>query len=335
MLLIVLSLSCSTRGASPTEPVPQRGIIFDQLLARHRAAAERDRKPGQCHSDHPTLTMSEFRYSLIEARLWATAFPTDAEQAAFPLAGDTASNTDDRALAIAIIGTLAGIGNPRAEPVLLAASRSPEKGVAQAALFQLSQRDATGRHLALYQEKARALDIPALIALGDWADERSKEILEEVMARGGGEYEIAAHSWRRISWLKSPDRDKILAAILRSRSAMDFNEFHWALRMARRHSLPGLTGLIETRLREDEAEHLKFFASIFDVTDGCRLEEAYRRDFVRGGVADPPAWYFDELLKAYADSGGALTELEKERLDYIGYGPHPRTRLFELVFRWK
>jgi hypothetical protein len=332
LLLGFSGQSCSrdsTGGASP-EPEPCPETIFATILDLHRKALEKDRSPGQCHSDHPTRAMIEFRYHVVEARLWTRCFPDQAARIAFPLAKDESANLDDRDLAIRVLGFLVGLENRAAEALLLELVQSGSSHVAAQATWILSKEDRQGRFRKQYCERALRDDQFATDLLGDWADADSKEVLEQITQHQQFEMRATAStSLRRIGWLERPDWASRVASILESRHGTTYLDFDWALRIARQGSLPGLVDLLRNRLREVEVEHAEFCRRAF--------EEGYdtERDFAKTFQIAALDWYFDDLLKVYAEIGGSLTVLEQQRLYTLGYGTDPRKHLFEFVAAWK
>ena len=347
LLFSVAAFSCSVRpnstpaklsleGETTPEAKTNPTLIFAQILEKHRISAEKYRSPDQCHSDHPTHTMIEFQFHLTEARLWALSFPGEAERVSFPLALDAASNPDDRGLAIAIVGVLARMGNPRAEPVLCEVLRSDSKRAAESATWVLAEGDPQGRYRELYWQMARRGDFSVLEVLGDWVDPGAKQVLEEIVVRRtGAENYMASRSLRRISWLESPDWADRIVSILGSRQGMAFLDFDWALRAARNRSLPGLSDLLCKRLREVEVEHVEFCKQAWGEVEGREGNPTHERNFTGSFEVAWLDWNFDDILKAYAELGGVLTDLEQKRLYNLGYGTDPQKRLFEFVKEWK
>jgi len=179
--------------------------------------------------------MSEFRFHLTEARLWALSFPREAEELCIPLALRESSNPDNRDLAIYVVGIVAGKGNFQAEQVLLDLAGSESECVASAATSALLQEDPNGRHRQLYRKRARHADLLALDILGDWVDEDSKQVLQEIVGRDAGiERDWAGNSLSRILWLEAPNWANRITSILVARggTALQDRDFDWALRVS-------------------------------------------------------------------------------------------------------
>lgn len=282
--------------------------------------------------------MIEFRLHLTEGRLCTLSFPEEAERVSFALALDTTSNPDDRDLAIDIVGVLARMGNPRAEPLLGELIMSESERVAAAATRALAAGDVEGRYRELYRQRARRSDLSAIDVLSDWVDDDTKRVLEEIVGREAGfERERAWRSLSRIIWLEADNWKLRITSILssRGRMALQDQDFDWALRVARHRSLPGLLDLLRHRLDEVEAEHVEFSKTIWGDADGYDVNHVYEQDFTGSWQVASLDWHFDDVLRAYAELGGKLTELEQQRLHNLGYGNDPRKRLFEFVKDWK
>jgi hypothetical protein len=282
--------------------------------------------------------MYEFRFHLTEGRLWALSFPQEAEHLSFALALDTTSHPGDRDLAIDIVGVLASLGNPRAEQLLCELIMSELERVAASATQALAASDAQGRHRELYRQRARRSDLSAIEVLSEWVDDGTKSVLKEIVAREAGiERERAWQSLSRLIWLEADNWATRLTSILssRGRMALQGEHFDWALRVARHRSLPGLLDLLRQRLNEVEGEHVELSKVAWGDAEGYDVNHVYEQDFTGSFLVASIDWHFDDVLKAYAELGGNLTDLEQQRLHNIGYGNDPRKRLFEFVKDWK
>jgi len=58
---------------------------------------------------------------------------------------------------------------------------------------------------------------------------------------------------------------------------------------------------------------------------------SFTREFSNTFSINDTDWYFDDLLLAYKKLGGTLNNLEKERLQTLGYLGDPQKRLAELL----
>jgi hypothetical protein len=346
LVLGLTVVSCSARthlcvANSPKVSIEERRptplAIYDQLLEKHRNALEKLRAPGRCHSDMPTPAMRERRCYLTEARLWTLTYPQEAEGVAFPLARDEASNPDDRDLAIAIVGVLAGAGNRSAEALLIKICSSPHPEAAATAMQALYQRDPLGRHRDLYQRKARELVLGAIEALGDWSDPESRAILEAIVARDSRSAAgyLASRSLKRLQRLDQPDWTLMALSILGATSGMEVHEVEWALRIAVRQPIPGVMVILRKRLQDAEAEHAKFCQEAWDTGREGGINAVTEKDLKSSFLIITLDWNFDNVLKAFAEMGGELTETERHRLHFLGYDSDSRKRLFKLVADWK
>lgn len=314
---------------------PDPGILFDRILEMHRTSQEKARDPNRCRSDGPTRAMVELRHHWTEARLWALSFPRVAEGRCFRLAEDNAANADDRDLAIYVVGILAGLGKAEAVSVLINTLKSDSIQAAATATRCLVNQDPEGRYRELYWERARRGDTSALEVLGDWVDPRSRKVLEGIVRLGEGE--VGERAWRslcRLGWLEAADWETRIRILIGSRVGYDAQHLDWALRVARNRSILGLAELLRTRLREDEEEHRKLMSESMDRLQECRIGSAYEQEFIRGFRLIWVDRHFDEVLRACSEAGGVLTDLEKERLHFLGDGSDPRKRLFEFVHDW-
>lgn len=295
------------------------------ILDAHRARAREDRSPDRCRSGLSTRHLSEAVFHLKDARLWAAAFPKEAEKFAFAIAKDSTADPDDRRVAILYLGQMMESGNPAAETLLHAIARAGTDSIASSAVWTLADRDSEGRYLELYRDQARRGDYLSLMVLGDWVDAGSRRVLEELLARGDVHRSSIEMCLQRITLLECADWFDRIAPILDSRIGAASNWFDWALRVSRRRGHPGIVPRLRTRLRQVEEELLQVHANWKYRTD------SFEDVFVKWFEVAQLDRYFDEALVAYSELGGELTELEARRLEMLGYRVDPLRRLTELM----
>lgn len=275
--------------------------------------------------------MTEFNFHLVEARLWCLSYPKQAEELALKLSGDSSANDDDRGLAVHILGVLCGLGNAGVESFLCRLATSDNKRLSETATWALARWDVEGRHRDLFRQTALKGIFRAIDVLGEWSDDISEAVLNQIASQGTTGRECAQLSLLRLNWLKRSDWAETVREILRDSSQHRFRHFDWALRVARQRRLPNLLNLLRERLRAAEQESMK---RCWDMWDGLELDqkdELSRRDFTETFGPPHVDWYFDDILISYAELGGELTALEQARLRFLGHGKDARKRLFELM----
>jgi hypothetical protein len=334
-LVLLLGAGCSAVPAPPPAgPPADPKVLLFHILDLHRAACREDRNPKYCCSDLRTTSMVEAGFHRTEARLWTLVFPKEAAEFAFAAAQEDAADPDDRALAVYMVQVLALSGDPRAEALLLGITRTGDRRDAAAARIGLNALDPQGEYAEIHRRAALQGEPDAVETLGTWVDNDNTAALQAIAASGDSELRWnATRSLLRMGWLKSRDLDSRLKACLSSDLGEGYLHFDWALRIARNRSLPGLKNILRRRLDAGEAAHRSWCASFYDRGEGCVPGQGYEREFTeRYRIADDD--HFDEVLRAYAELGGPLSDLERRRLDFLGYGDNPSRRLFEFVIAW-
>lgn len=335
------NVSQTSNATSAQHPGAQAGELraaFSQILHLHRETKRADRKMQKDCLEQRTYYSASRKFHYDKARLWTLAYPGDAEGIVIPIVLDSSSDPDDRELAIYSLGILAEEGYTRATGVLVEIAAAGHDPWSHRATEALVRADSDGVHRSIYWNKARQGNYAAVQALGDWVDTSSVRVLEEIQTRArslsdGVLAGFARESLEHIGILSSPNWVQALEPMLVVRGSKFERSFAWALRVAARRSMPGLATLLRVRLDHSENEFRQSMCAYFDISPESDLSgvKPYVDGFTHGFLFTQADAFFDDVLIAFARLGGQLTELERGRLQALGYLGDPKDRLAELL----
>ncbi len=274
----------------------------------------------------------EEAFHIREARLLALACPDLAEQYATALVLDTTADNEHRRYAAFVLGALAKNGDKSAEATLYQVSCGKDDPIIEESLRMLSEADGQGEYRTLYWTKCREAHDSAFDYACYWEDVSTRQLMRELLhAPRDRPYPEGAIG---ISAKFALERLDILAAsstpgqgplydLLENRAHRMAIWFPWALRAAAARNLPGLDAILRRRIDAVET----------DLVKQGRMGDPERADgFVQNGdIAGGSDKFFDDILLAYAERGGKLTEMERRRLRHFGYFCDPMERLLEVL----
>ncbi len=269
-------------------------------------------------------------FHIREARLLALACPGAAEKHATALVLDTTANHDDRRYAAFVLGALAKNGGKSAEDSLYQISCGKEDPIIEETLWMLSEADSQGAYRTLYWTKCREAHLSAFVYAAYWDDDSTRRLFSELAQAPSdqphprGAIPVAArHGLEQLHMISSPSGRERFLELLQNPADRDVLWFPWALRAAAAKDLPGLDAILRRRLDAAEAIMVK---------KGRIGDPQWPDLFVKdGNIAGGADKFFDDVLLAYAERGGKLTEMETRRLRYFGYFCDPMERLLEIV----
>jgi len=306
--------------------------VLTDLLARYRGAMVKT-------WGHHKLTIFECQvfFHLREGRLLAWAYPEETETVACAIAQNPTAETYDRSYAIYLLGILACKGRKNAEGALLSLA-SASNPPSHEALHALYTSDDSGQYRVLYLSRCSDVSLDALRMVGMWVDPRTTDLMGELIRKYPGQEfpacEIrgeAEQAMRQIEILTSPDWASQLLPILSGEKHDRFNWTEWAMRTAKMRGMPNLTDIYRKRLDRGEERIRRWERTLIE--EGISTpENSYKRQFLEAYVlheADDTS--FDDVLIAYSELGGKLSDLEQRRLRFFGYACDPKQRLEELL----
>lgn len=279
---------------------------------------------------------SEQAGQLVEARLLARGWTGDILPAAIAIAFDPARSVEERSFAVLVLGMLAELKQPEAEAALLRMASSAEEPLAERALVQLAQSDASGACRDLYLRKCSAGSPAGYDAIGPWVDSRLAESWRTLVRRADEDPASApegvisaAVALKKVDALSSADWRERLRSILEDPFWEGGQWTGWALAAARVRAPELVVESLRKRLDQgmDRARRRNSDTEEDDRRLGTphpSFVDAFATRPALEGVRD---LFFDDVLVAYAQSGGSLTDLESRRLTTFGYIGDPKVRL--------
>ncbi len=299
---------------------------FNCLLDHHRKA--RNQFEGVATGNNDCLTWRE-TYGYIQGRLLAICYPDECEKLMASMLA-TGASPEDMLLATRMLGVLASRGSRSAESALLTVAQSTNPRVACRAMEELFASDKEGRHRALYWTKCLEYVRDAFEFGPYWADEQTKNILEQVCAKyhtpDSPAYRVK-ESADRMSILESKDRAAKLNQILslspdrEDVSEVVFARQRWALRVVQLNPTENTVEILKRRLEFDEVMASR------QLIESSEPPGPTHPGYVHATRDE----YYDEALLAYQALGGKLNEHQSRRLTYYGYLGDPKARLMALL----
>jgi hypothetical protein len=298
--------------------------IFTGILGEHRHARLTIRDDSR-----NSQFMREEMWHLRELRLFALAYPKEAEEEAIVIAGDRTHEGVDRHAAFFVLARLAERGSVAVKAVLLEIASRTDDELRDLALAGLAGADLEGKHLSLYRQRAREGALGAVALLSRWADSECMAALQEIYERGktapapeGVASYMAGQGMEQIRILmESPDVGKELGNVFAPNSPRRGWQWKlWALDAAK------AKGLLPAILPS-----LKSWIDAADKRASDSGADIERADY----AATTGSELYDDVLVAYAQGGGSLADTHKRRLRKFGYWGDPKERLTELLAEQK
>jgi len=307
--------------------------LFTITLEAYRAALAEDR-------GHARMTASQREYvlHLREARLLSLISPQEVEDIAIGIARDTSKDSIDRLFSIELLKYLSIQGRGNSERVLYNLAFDQDKSISAKALGALYEVDDKGAYRDLYWTKSRQGDELALSMIATWPDPQAKRVCEEVIGKNPGNlspaYEIrrlAEQGLEQMAVLSSENwPEKLEGILLGSDSEKSIRWFDWALKVAKIRSLPNLGEICRKRISAGQAKLFEYerTASVKGVVNPGYAQTQFRN---APQLIETEDKRFDDLLIVYFKLGGALSGIERERLQLFGYACDPKVRLAEIL----
>lgn len=298
---------------SPGHVSPDRYLLFRDILRLYR---EYWFVPGKCGTPNPWLSQESLTRH-TEGRLFARAYPEEAETLAFDVLRDPEAPVPDRGYAWFVLGLLPPRPNGELEAFLVEqASSTPDWGEyapSTPALFCLAKRGLDARCLAICRAQARLGNYVAFDLLSQVVDPDSIALLREMTTWSedhswpiGGIPRMAEEALRRIEILRAPDlNERLRRLLLNWRTDGGRGDTFWALAVAERRGLAAFRDALEDRLKP------------------CRAAG----EPVRPRVSYPSDFDVDHILVAYHKAGGELSLDEREYLERYGILGNSEARL--------
>jgi hypothetical protein len=311
-LLLLLAGGLSFfRPRRDAPPLPGRSAgeieqILDDVVHQHAQEAAKGRHPQYAERNERMWML------LLKGRMLALAYPDVMEVALRSRATDASLEPQRRRICIRFLGELSKSGRPSAALTIRSLAESPDRAVSGAALDCLSEIDLQGEHRALYLSRCGDESWDGFEAVALWNDLVTVQEMERIVAASPTDPQLssgfrldALNVLKKLRILSSPDWVVQIDTILAGPGDPE-EQFRWALKVARARLIPGVLEFL--RLRLDRTEN---------------------------PPPDDHPWmkdvHYDEALIAYAELGGELNEIEKERLYQFGYWGDFRKRLEELL----
>ncbi|HYF00516.1 MAG TPA: hypothetical protein VEJ18_16470 [Planctomycetota bacterium] len=311
---------------SPAPASSDLEAVGPDLLRRYREARRAEGRGSRM----PLRFEEESRLGLREARLFAAAFPGQAETLGSRLARDAASPYDDRWFGVFLLHALARSGRPTAAAALRALASDPDPALADCALAGLADTDLRGEHRDLYARRAEEGSTAAVDALSRWPDPAARARLQGLMRHPDPTLRARAEaSLRKHDLGASPELESALVTILRDRAYDRMQDLHWALQVTRQGDYPRVRRALRERLDAglDAAVHRWSRRPPGEPLPDFEAEVAAAPSF----AASTGDGFFDDVLVACSELGVALQPRETARLRTFGYGVDPVVRLRELL----
>jgi hypothetical protein len=261
---------------------------------------------------------------LREARLFALAYPEEAQKLALPVALDSTRDWLERCYAVDVLGFLAKNGSTEALSALLSLGRDGDVRVSDTAIQGLSMSDPDGKYKDLYFERCRAGSYEAFEIVSAWCDPGTISEMKSYL--GGPNEDDAAEVLRRMDVLASGNWEEQIIGILRRQSTTLLHPFDWAMEVMKRRDPSTLRQVLRDQLDQALTGGRNFWEE-FHVSK--RFEDAFPSQPNIGKEVGNRR--YDDLLVAYWGLGGELKDLERARLREFGYACNPGERLAELL----
>jgi hypothetical protein len=204
----------------------------------------------------------------------------------------------------------------------------PDLDLRELAVDALYRGDGAGTYRPFYLDQCRDANRAAFRAIARHADASTPAAMRELLSGDAGPIRgerrmMAVDVLRKCDILLSPDGSAKLAEL----------RDEWALAAAKARELPGLQELIRGRLDRimDFARQKHKFWSDENLKEEIQPAPFEERYILHRGSDVMPDFLYDDLLLAYRDGGGVLSDLERRRLREFGYEGDPETLLRAFV----
>jgi len=305
-----------------SELTPERvEALFKELCKKHASA-------------HSGFESWEYRFlieqSLFyrEARLCALAFPQVMERVSSAVALDPSASPVERGFAAWTLSIVATTDHPGGVGAILQfLTRDSEPLVRDVALGGLALSDKNGQLKSLYWEACRKGSLTGFSLVSQWLDSGTISEMKAILAQQPTNTD-AQKVLKRMDILASAQWESELGMILAESTAPDMTSQWWALEICKTR---GSKVLMET-LRDRLDRGLQAARKTWEEkrpAGGASFEQAFATSTDISKTTDDPG--FDDLLVAFSEAHGQLTDLEKARLRTFGYACDPRKRLEELL----
>jgi hypothetical protein len=334
----VMPQASAAKSSRPTPAAVDPRSAFRKVCLLHATTVT-----DIAHSNLGRFATEELLH-LREARLLARAYPQECMAMAGEVARDPSRTGSERELACFLLSVLAAQHQKEAENQLLALAQNSKDSLSVAALHYLIEADFEGAHRDLYLTKSREgsfASISALEGISRWMDGVAVEVMKGIVATNSDatfpESEFkgrAEENLQKAEILMGGNAETALLEILQNRESPHRQWTLWSLYVARARQLPGLLPALRQRLdgSEAKAKSLEQKTESFITGLGRTDPGGFEFQFVASAKVDGmPDQHFDELLVAYSELGGALTDLEKGRLRTFGYLGDAKDKLQELM----
>jgi hypothetical protein len=270
-----------------------------------------------------------------EARLFALAFPEEAEKAATLVAQDPTAHCFERTFAIAILFFVAQTGSRSAKDAMYALTTDRDARISDVALSGVGDTDTEGAHRSLYWSKSKEGSETAFEIASRWLDQGTIAHMKEFLSipkdalYPQGQWRASAERvLKRLDILASPTWQTDLESILSTTEGESYSGFVWAIQVAKHKDPNWLKPILQNRIRAGIGEAKSTLA---------RLPKESRKAFEEQFISSPQFGnltrdpYYDDVLVAYSEIGGTLDDLVRGRLQTFGYACDPKERLTELL----
>lgn len=311
-----------TRTSSQLSGKDPESICWS-LIPRHKEGLA---DQGSVDHDEGRFVKEERRF-YREARLLALAFPDKILALASKEARNAGNDNATRAFFEYILMLLAKQGIVAACQSLEALIQDSDPIVASIALSALGSTDREGKHRDMYMDWCKRGSLTPYFILDQWVDQVTIAEMQRQVAVGSRPF--AKEVLRRLDVLADPRGNDKLEAIIRHKQLYELDDPGvWAINMLRRRDKDRFLQVARSELDRTFKDGKEFWEQDYRKKP---FAAAYGNDArLNLGRGLWPTEY-DDLLVAYSEEGGRLSELEKMRLRTFGYGCDPVERLAELL----
>ncbi len=306
--------------------------LFKRILGLHLAWS--DRRKGEGVRDcgvHDSLLLEDWHSHLLEARLFARAYPDLAERLAVDLLEDADLEPELVRFLLQMLSAIANRNSPRLEDLLVDLSEGGGPWPAIDALQLLSAPRRISRHRRLFYEGCVRGDRISFDLLAATSDPEIVRFLESLNARNPGVGQSAqaisflcGEALYRIRLLDSPDCERKVAELLRGDPV---STWYWALGIAEQRFPVLARRALQPRVEEMRKNYGLYLGRSDE--EGGVTEDTFVLHPSPAGVVDQLEW----MLVSYGKAGGEWTAAEARRLAAFGFIGDPEEALLSILRR--
>lgn len=263
-----------------------------------------------------------------EARLFALAFPKEAEELSTRVALDRSAERETRLYCEFMLCTVAKSGSVSALTTLITLVHDSDPEISDSALSAVAETDPLGKRLDLYWSKSREGSSTALDILSMWPNPGTIAELRSYLPKNDPRGE-ARSVLAKLEVLASPDWKSQVASILQGEQSILNNAFDWAIDVMLRNDPSKFCEVVRPRLDLDYGTALAVWNKNAITSRDPSFHATFTQSLNLMVYVNNES--YDDLLLAYWQAGGELKPAEKDRLATFGYACDPKQRLAELL----